>query len=93
MKFAGISNPVLCDSLEGWEMGRGLIGERIYISLWLIHVDTWEKSAQYYKAIKFQLKIKFKKEVDFFFLNSCPSLHQILKVLKEVVKSQLLLFF
>ena len=77
----------------GWEVGGRFKRERTYVYLWVIYVAVWQKSAQYYKAIKFQLKIKFKKEVDFFFLNSCPSLHQILKVLKEVVKSQLLLFF
>ena len=35
--------------------------EGTYICLWLIHVDVWQKSRQYCKAILFQLKIsKFK---------------------------------
>ena len=57
VKFAEISNPVLCDSLEGWDMGGGFIWEKIYISLWLICVDTWEKPAQYCKAVILQIKI------------------------------------
>ena len=57
VKFAEISNPVLFDSLEGWDMGGEFIWERIYIFLWLIRVDTWEKPAQYCKAIILQIKI------------------------------------
>ena len=32
-------------------------GGYIYIYLWLIHVDVWQKPTQYCKAIIFQLKI------------------------------------
>ena len=33
-----------------------------YVYLWLIHVDVWQKPAQYCKAIILQFKIKiFKK--------------------------------
>ena len=52
---------VPCDNLEG---GDGVGGGRdlqerwdIYIYLWLIHVDIWQKPTQYCKAIIFQLKI------------------------------------
>ena len=41
-------------------MGCGrevLEGGDIYIYLWLIHVDVWQKPTQYCKAIIFQLKI------------------------------------
>ena len=51
----------------GWEVGGRFKRERTYVYLWVIYVAVWQKSTQYYKAIKFQLKIKFKKEVDFFF--------------------------
>ena len=33
-----------------------------YIYLWLIHVDIWQKSTQYCKAIILQLKINFSKK-------------------------------
>ena len=51
-----------CDNLEGWDrMGGGRdIQERrdiyIYIHLWIIHVDVWQKSIQYCEAVIFQLK-------------------------------------
>jgi len=37
--------------------------EGIYVYLWLIHVNIWQKPTQYYKAIILQLKINnfFKK--------------------------------
>ena len=38
----------------GWS-GRGREGTSVY--LWLIHVDVWQKPAQYWKAIILQLKI------------------------------------
>ena len=55
----------LCNNLEGWEKGRGkrLVQEGgAYVHLCLIHVDVWQKSNQYCKAIIFQFKKKFKKE-------------------------------
>ena len=46
----------------GWEVERSFKREWAYVYLWLIHVDVWQKSAQYYIAIILQLKIKkFKK--------------------------------
>ena len=39
-------------------MGREvLVGGDIYVYLWLIPVDVWQKPTQYYKAIILQLKI------------------------------------
>ena len=38
-----------------WEGGSRGRGHKVY--LWLIHVDVWQKLAQYYKAIILQLKI------------------------------------
>ena len=37
--------------------------EGMYIYLWLIRVDVWQKPTQYFKAIIFQLKIIFKKRI------------------------------
>ena len=34
----------------------------MYVYLWLIRVDVWQKPTQYYKAIIFQLKINKLKE-------------------------------
>ena len=34
--------------------------EETYVYLWLIHVDVWQKPAQYCKAIILQLKINLK---------------------------------
>ena len=42
------------NNLEGWDEGtvRGrLKREKIYVYLWLIHVNVWQKPIQYYKAI------------------------------------------
>ena len=36
---AGSSNQVLCDNLEGREMGGRFKREGTYVYLWLIHVD------------------------------------------------------
>ena len=33
------SNQVLCDNLEGWEMGGRFKREGTYVYLWLIHAD------------------------------------------------------
>ena len=49
------------NNLEGWEwvgkVGGRFKREEIYVHLWLIHADTWQKSNQYCKAIINQLKI------------------------------------
>ena len=45
----------------GWEVGGRFQRERIYVYLLLIHVDVWQKPAQYYKAIILRLKIHWKK--------------------------------
>ena len=44
-------------------MGRRFKREGTYGYLWLIHVDIWQKPAQYCKEIILQLKIKKKKSV------------------------------
>ena len=46
----------------GWggEVGRKFKRERIFVYLWLIHVDTWEKPTQYCKTIILQLIINLK---------------------------------
>ena len=40
----------------GRQMGSGFRREGTYASLWLTHVDVWQKSTQYCKAIILQLK-------------------------------------
>ena len=42
---------MLCDNLEGWEMGGRLRREGTDAYLWLIHVDLWQRPTQYCKAI------------------------------------------
>ena len=42
----------------GREVGRRLKRKRTYVHLWLIHVDIWQKSTQFCKAIILQLKNK-----------------------------------
>ena len=54
---SGSSNQVLCDSLEGREVGGRLKREGTCVYLWLIHVDVWQKPTQHCKAIIVQLKI------------------------------------
>ena len=44
------------------EVGGRLKWEGMYVYLWLIRVDVWQKPTQYYKAITFQLKINKLKE-------------------------------
>ena len=61
LRDAGSSNSVLCDNLEGWEVGGRFKREGTYIYLWLIHVDVWQKPSQYCKVIIHQLKIKLKE--------------------------------
>ena len=52
--------PGLCQHLERWDgVGGGRQREGTYMYLWLIHVDVWQKSMQYCKAIILQLKIDF----------------------------------
>ena len=40
---------------------KGFKREGMYVYLWLIHADEWQKPTQYYKAIILQLKTIFKK--------------------------------
>ena len=49
----------LCINLEGWdgrEMGGSFKWEGIYVYLWLNHVEVWQKTAKFCKAIILQLK-------------------------------------
>ena len=47
----------------GQEMGGSFKRKGIYVYLWLIHVEVWQKTAKFCKAIILQQKInKFKKE-------------------------------
>ena len=43
-------------------MGGRFRREGIYVYLWLIHVDIWQKPTQYCKALIFQLKISTLKK-------------------------------
>ena len=47
----------------GWEPGGRFKTEGTYVHLWLIHVNVWQKSTRYCKAIILHLKINtfFKK--------------------------------
>ena len=45
---------VLYDNLEGWEVGGRFKMEGVYVYLWLIHVDVWQKPRQYCKVIILQ---------------------------------------
>ena len=45
-----------------WEWETGSRGTDIYIYLWLIHADVWQKPPQLCKAIILQLK-KVKKKI------------------------------
>ena len=38
---------------KGWEVGGRFKREGTYVYLWLIHVDVWQQSNQYCKAIQF----------------------------------------
>ena len=59
-------------STWGGRMERDMKGkfrrEGRYVYLWLIHVEVWHRTAKFYKAIIFQLKINkiFKNSVLFF---------------------------
>ena len=48
---------------KGMGGGRKVLRKGTYVYLWLIHVDVWQKPAQYCKVIILQLKInQFLKE-------------------------------
>ena len=52
-----------CDDLEGWDVGEGrFTREGIDVYTGLIHDVVWQKLAQHYKGIIFQLK-KAKKVI------------------------------
>ena len=68
MPEAKHSKLVLWDDPEGWagEGGkRGGSGWGTHVHPWLIHVNVWQKSPQYYKSVILQIKKinKFKKTV------------------------------
>jgi len=42
----------------GREMGGSFKKKGIYVYLWLIHVEVWQKTAKFCKAIILQLKKK-----------------------------------
>ena len=42
----------------GREMGGRFKREGIYVYRWLIHVEVWQKTTKFYKAIILQLKNK-----------------------------------
>ena len=42
----------------GRQMGGRFKRERSYVYLWLIHVEVWQKTTKFYKAIILQLKNK-----------------------------------
>ena len=44
----------------GREMGGKFKRERIYVYLWLIHLEVWQKTIKFFKAIILQLKKKKK---------------------------------
>ena len=46
----------------GSEVGERFMKEGMYVYLWLIHVDIWQKPTQYCKAIILQLKINLRKK-------------------------------
>ena len=50
-----------CINLERWNRERDG-KEGIYVSLWLIHVDVWQKTTKFCKEIILQLKSKLKRK-------------------------------
>ena len=51
----------LYQPLEGWGgEGDGREGQKggIYVYLWLIHIEVWQKTTKFCKAVIFQLKNK-----------------------------------
>ena len=62
MHETGHSKPVRWDNPEGWDGeggGSGGSGWGTHVHPWLIHVNVWQKSQQYCKAISLQLKLIF----------------------------------
>ena len=52
----------LCINLEGWDGegdGKKIQREGIYVYLWLIHVEVWQKATEFCKVIILQLKNKY----------------------------------
>ena len=48
---------MLCVSLEGWDGvgdGGGYKREEIYVYLWLVCVDVWQRPTQYCRAVVLQ---------------------------------------
>ena len=60
---ATIVQYMFCGRWEGGSRGRGRIAH-----LWLIHVDVWQKSNQYCKAIIFQLNLNELKKIRYGYL-------------------------
>ena len=59
MHEAGHLKLVLWDNPEGWGGeggGRGIQDGGTHVHTWLIHVDVWQKPAQYCKVFSLQLK-------------------------------------
>ena len=48
---------LLCDYLDGWEVGGRFRRGEMCVCLWLTHVDVWQKPAQYCRTAVLQLKI------------------------------------
>ena len=46
----------LCINLEGVGLGGGFRRKGMYVCLWLIHVEVWQKTTKFCKAIILQLK-------------------------------------
>ena len=47
----------------GWEMGGRFKRKGIYVYLWLIHIEVWQKTIKFYKETilqKISLKMVFK---------------------------------
>ena len=51
---------MLCDELEGWEMGGRSKRERVYVFMEPIHVVVQQKLTQHFKQLYSKLKINFK---------------------------------
>ena len=70
---ARCSNQVLRDNLEAWGGvgdAEGFERGELYVYLWLIHVDVWQKPRQFCKAIILKLK-SFLKDPNFQLQNKC----------------------
>ena len=53
----------------GREMGGSFKREETHVYLWLIHVEVWQKTTKFCKAIILKLKNKFKKIVKYLGIN------------------------